>query len=47
MDENEVFRLGISRVDGKPSTAGIADRIFGRLVLGKFSPDSFAFFINE
>ncbi|MBE5749540.1 MAG: hypothetical protein E7346_01555 [Clostridiales bacterium] len=47
MDENEVFRLGISRVDGKPSTIGIADRVFVRLVLGRFSPDSFAFFINE
>ena len=46
MEEGEPFRLDIHR-PAKGSALSPADRMFSRLTLGSFSPDSYAFFIPE
>ena len=46
MERGEPFRLDIHR-PAKGSALSPADRMFSRLTLGSFSPDSYAFFIPE
>ena len=47
MEENEPFRLMISRTGSRMRVLAPDDRIYTRLIVGKFSPDAFAFFIPE
>jgi hypothetical protein len=49
MTKGDPFRLMISiyRNGKREETLGKDDRIFTKLVLGKFSPDAFVFFIPK
>lgn len=45
MEEGEPFRMDATRDNG--SVLSLPDRMYSRLTLGKFSPDSYAFFVPK
>lgn len=46
MEENEPFRLAVTRRGRHPERLCRDDRVFSRLIQGKYSPDAYAFFLK-